>query len=171
MGDMATTSVLVVDGDDLARRAIGRTVTGHGYEVAGEARTAVEALQMLNHTSADVVVIGNELQGLRGVDVTSELTQAGTRVILVSADPVILAQARAAGAFAAIPRGDLAALERVLAGVGLEAVEGDRRSGVDRRAGADRRVTQDWSKVIRERRVGDDRRHNDRRNQSVVASA
>jgi len=170
-GAMATTSVLVVDGDDLARRAIGRTVTGQGYDLAGEARTAVEALQILTQTPADVVVISNELQGLRGLDVTAELTQAGKRVILVSADPVVLAQAREAGVFAAIPRGDLAALERVLDGIGHEAVEGERRSGVDRRAGHDRRVTQDWSKVIRERRSDVDRRQSDRRHDTAAVSA
>jgi chemotaxis response regulator CheB len=169
--DMATTSVLVVDGDDLARRAIGRTVVCNGYELAGEARTAVQALQILAHTAANVVVIGNELQGLRGVDVTAELTQAGKRVILVSADQVVLAQAREAGAFAAIPRGNLATLERVLAGIGREAVEGERRSGVDRRAGEDRRVAQDWSKVIRERRTSNDRRQSDRRHGSAAVSA
>ena len=168
---MATTSVLVVDGDDLARRAIARTVVSQGYELAGEARTAVEGLQIMTHTPADVVVIGNELQGLRGVDVTPELTEAGKRVILISADPLVLAQAREVGAFAAIPRGDLAALERILSGIGHEAVEGERRSGVDRRTGQDRRVTQDWSKVIRERRTGNDRRQGDRRQGSAAVSA
>ena len=168
---MATTSVLVVDGDDLARRAIARTVAGHGYELAGEARTAVEGLQIMTHTPADVVIMGNELQGLRGVDVVPELAEAGKRVILISADPLSLDQAREAGAFAAIPRGDLAALERVLTGIAHEAVEGERRSGLDRRTGEDRRVAQDWSKVISERRTGEDRRQADRRQGSAAVSA
>ena len=160
---MAKTAVLVIDGDDLARRAFGRTATNLGFEVAGEATTAIDGLRQLAYTPADVVIMTNELQGLSGVDVTAELTAMGKRVIIVSLDSYALERARAEGAFAAVPRGDLGALERVLDRIGRVAVEGERRSGADRRAGDDRRVSQDWSKVIRERRSGLDRRLADRR--------
>ena len=77
MDAMATTSVLVVDGDDLVRRAIGRTVVSHGLRAGRRGPHRGRGLQILAYTPADVVVIGNELQGLRGVEVTAELTQAG----------------------------------------------------------------------------------------------
>ncbi len=163
---MATTRVLVCDGDELARRAFGRTATDHGLELVGEAQTAVEALQMLTYLPAEVVVLTNELQGLTGIEVTPELAASGVRVVIVSSDPAALESARRAGAFAAVPRGDLAAFEQAMDAVTLDRSEDDRRSGTDRRSGADRRVAQEWSKVIRERRSGEDRRAGDRRQQS-----
>lgn len=168
---MGTTSIMVVDGDELARRALGRTVVTSGYELAGEFSIAIEALNQIAFAPVDVVVIANELQGLSGVEVTPELTEAGIRVILISNDEVTLSQAREAGAFAAIPRGDLASFEQALAGIGHEAVDGERRSGGDRRRGQDRRVAQDWSKVIRERREGTDRRTGERRQGTAAVSA
>jgi len=164
---MATTRVLVCDGDELARRAFGRTAADHGLELVGEAQTAVEVLQMLTYLPAEVVVLTNELQGLTGIEVTPELAAAGVRVVIVSSDSAALDSARRAGAFAAVPRGDLAAFERAIDAVSLERSEDDRRSGTDRRAGHDRRVAQEWGKVIRERRSGEDRRAGDRREQAA----
>jgi len=166
-GWMATRTVLICDSDDLARRALGHVTDEHGLGLAGEAITAVQALQLLRFTLVDVVVIAHELQGLSGLEVVPELVADGYRVILVAADPLVLAQAREAGAFAAVPRGDLHTFGEVLAGLGPEAVDGDRRSGADRRRGPDRRVAQDWSKVIRERRVAD-RRVSDRRQPAPI---
>jgi chemotaxis response regulator CheB len=158
-----TVSILVCDRDELARRAWGRVIAERGYEVVGEATTAVEAVQLREVFGASVVVLGNELLGLSGIDVVAELADAGVRVILVSNDLGVLDQARAAGAFFAVARGDLDMLERALDALGDTKVEGDRRSGIDRRATADRRQTQDWGKVIRERRDGSDRRAGERR--------
>jgi CheY-like chemotaxis protein len=161
-GQMAKKTFLICDSDDLARRALGQVATEQGLEPAGEATTAVQALQLLRFTPVDLVVLAHELQGLSGLDVVPELVADGYRVILVSADSWVLEQARAAGAYATIIRGDLQTFAQALSGLGLQAVEGERRSGTDRRQGVDRRVAQDWSKVIRERRVGD-RRVADRR--------
>ena len=165
---MATTRVLVCDGDELARRAFGRTATDHGLELVGEAHTAVEVLQMLTYLPADVVVMTNELQGLTGIEVTPELAATGVRVIIVSSDSAALDTALRAGAFAAVPRGDLGAFEQAIDAVSLDRSEDDRRSGTDRRTGPDRRVAQEWTKVIRERRSGQERRVGDRRSQTVA---
>lgn len=156
-------SVLVCDPDELGRRALGRVVTEHGHKVTAEATTAVEAVQVGEAFDVDVVVISNELQGLAGLEVVAELEAAGRRVILISNDANTLTQAREAGAFFAVERGDLDNFERAVAVLGKPQVAGERRSGVDRRSGADRRVAQDWGKVIRERRAGDERRQGDRR--------
>jgi len=162
LSPMSPTSVLVCDGDELGRRALGQTITDNGLVLSGEASTAVQALQMLTHTPAAVVVIANDLLGLSGIEVTPELVAAGHQVILVSADPIVLDQARRAGAVAAVRRGDLASFALALVGLGQNGAASERRTGMARRSGLDRRVTQNWSLVTRERRVGD-RRQADRR--------
>ena len=169
---MATMTALVCDGDELGRRALWRTAEARGLDVVGEATTAVEALQMLGYQPADVVILANELQGLSGIEVVPELVEAGRRVVLVSADVPLLDQARRAGAFAAVERGDLELLERVLDQIGTVSGQGtdERRSGTDRRSGVDRRTAQDWSKVIRERREGE-RREGERRSPADQADA
>ncbi len=166
-----TVSILVCDRDELARRAWGRVVAERGYEVVGEATTAVEAVQLCGIFDASVVVIGNELVGLSGIEVVPELAERGVRVILVSNDQQVLDQARAAGAFFAVARGDLDNFERAIDAVGEPQVEGERRTGVDRRALADRRQAQDWGKVIRERRSGADRRRAERRTGDATSDA
>jgi len=163
---MGNKTVLFCDGDELARRALARLASDHGLTPIGEAETAVEALQMLRYLEVDVVVIANELQGLSGLEVVPEMVADGYRVVLVAGDQPALAQAREVGAFAAILRGDVAGFEQVLAGLGTQVVPGDRRSGTDRRTTADRRVAQDWSKVVRERRVAE-RRVTERR-QAII---
>jgi CheY-like chemotaxis protein len=163
---MPNKTFLVCDSDELGRRALTQVARDRGLTFVGEADTAVEALQMLKYLEVDVVVITNELQGLSGLEVVDELVAGGYRVVFVAADQPALERARAAGAFAAITRGDVQAFERAVAGIGTQVVPGDRRSGVDRRTNLDRRVTQDWSKVIRERRVSE-RRMADRR-QAVI---
>jgi len=158
-----TVSVVVCDSDELARRALGRVVAERGLEVIAEATTAVEAVTLREALGATAVVLGNELQGMAGLEVVPELAQAGVRVILVSNDPDALAQARQAGAFYAVERGDLENFRRAVDALGEAADPDERRSGVDRRSGLDRREHQEWSKVTRERRSGDERRRADRR--------
>ena len=158
-----TVRVLVCDRDELARRALGRVVSEQGFEVIAEATTAVEAATLCGALGANVVVLGNELQGMAGLEVVPELAQAGVRVILVSNDPDVLVQARRAGAFYAVERGDLDNFGRAVDALGEAVAPGERRSGIDRRSGDDRRAQQDWSKVTRERRSGSDRRASDRR--------
>lgn len=165
-----TVSIVVCDGDELARRAVGQLVIEHGFEVVAEATMAVEAVQLCRVFHASAVVLGNELQGLSGLDVVPELEGAGVRVILISNDDDALVRARDAGAFFAVDRGDLDMLDRALAAIGEAASGDDRRSGIDRRRGTDRRVQTDWSKVTRERRSGGDRRQLERRQGEIAAA-
>ncbi len=158
-----TVSIVVCDGDELARRAMGQLVIEHGFEVVAESTMAVEAVQQCQVFAADAVIMGNELQGLSGLEVVPELEAAGVRVILISNDDDALDQARAAGAFFAAARGDLDMLDRALSAMGEASSPDDRRSGIDRRRGVDRRVATDWAKVTRERRSGQDRRQTERR--------
>ena len=165
-----TVSIVVCDGDELARRAVGQLVIEHGFEVVAEATMAVEAVQLCQIFHASVVVLGNELQGLSGLEVVPELEEAGVRVILISNDDEALVRARDAGAFFAVARGDLDMLDRALAAIGEAASGDDRRSGIDRRRGIDRRVQTDWTKVTRERRNGADRRRAERRQGEAAGS-
>jgi chemotaxis response regulator CheB len=158
-----TVSILVCDGDELARRALGQAVADHGFHVVAEATMAVEAVQLCRVFSPNVVVLGNELQGLSGLDVVGELEDLGIRVILVSNDAEALERARQEGAFFAVARGDLEMFERALDAIGDAKAADDRRSGIDRRRGVDRRTHDDWTKVSRERRTGVDRRQGERR--------
>ncbi len=166
-----TVSIVVCDGDELARRAMGQVVADHGFEVVAEATMAVEAVRLCQAYRADAVILGNELQGLSGLEVVAELEAEGVRVILVSNDDEALDRARAAGAFLAVGRGDLEMLERAMAAMGEASSTEDRRSGVDRRRGIDRRVRNDWTKVTRERRVGVDRRQAERRASAALDQA
>ncbi len=165
-----TVSIVICDGDELARRAVGQLVIEHGFEVVAEATMAVEAVQLCRVFHPSAVVLGNELQGLSGLDVVPELEGVGARVILISNDDDALVQARDAGAFFAVDRGDLDMLDRALAAIGEAASGDDRRSGIDRRRGTDRRVQTDWSKVTRERRSGGDRRQLERRQGEIAAA-
>ncbi len=166
-----TVSIVVCDGDELARRAVGQLVIEHGFDLVAEATMAVEAVQLCQVFHASAVVLGNELQGLSGLDVVPELEDAGVRVILVSNDDDALDRARGAGAFFAVARGDLDMLDRALAAIGEASSSEDRRSGIDRRRGIDRRVQTDWTKVTRERRSGQDRRQLERRQGEVAAAS
>jgi chemotaxis response regulator CheB len=166
-----TVRVVVCDSDELARRALGRVVAERGFEVMAEATTAVEAVTLCDALDAAVVVLGNELQGMAGLEVVPELADAGVRVILVSNDPDALAQARAAGAFYAVERGDLDNFGRAIDALGEATDPTERRSGIDRRSGLDRREHQDWGKVISERRRGTDRRVGDRRQDGSATHA
>jgi chemotaxis response regulator CheB len=166
-----TVSVLVCDSDELARRALGRVVVERGLELVAEATTAVEAVTLREALGATVVVLGNELQGMAGLEVVPELAESGARVILISNDPDALARARQAGAFYAVERGDLDNFVRAIDALGEANDPDERRTGIDRRSGADRRQHEDWGKVIRERRTGADRRVSDRRQQGTAPSA
>ena len=155
---MATTRVLVCDGDELARRAFGRTAIDHGLDLVGEAQTAVEVLQMLTYLPAEVVVLTNELQGLTGIEVTPELAATGVRVVIVSSDPAALDSA-APGV-----RGP--AICRLRAGRSAQLADHPRTMALRHdRHGADRRVAR-VDQVIRDR-SGDKRRARDRREQGA----
>jgi chemotaxis response regulator CheB len=166
-----TVTVLVCDSDELARRALGRVVVERGLELVAEATTAVEAVTMRDALGATVIVLGNELQGMAGLEVVPELAASGARVILVSNDPDALVQAREAGAFYAVERGDLDNFVRAIDALGEADDPDERRTGIDRRSGADRRAHEDWGKVTRERRMGADRRMADRRQPGAAPTA
>ncbi len=166
-----TVSVLICDGDEVARRALGRVVVERGHQVVAEATTAVEAVQLAGAFDVSAIVIGNELQGLAGLEVVAELEAVGRRVILVSNDPDALPQARALGAFYAIERGDLEMFGRAIDALGEPVMAGERRTGIDRRTGTDRRQEQNWALVVHQRRSGQERRAGDRRSAGSSSTA
>ena len=136
---MANKTFLVCDGDALGRRALTQVASEHGFTTVGEADTVVEALQMLRYLDVDVVVIANELQGLTGLEVVPEMVADGYRVVFVAGDESALGRTREAGAFAAVPRGDLR-VQHALAGIRRRSSPVIAVPGIDRRTNPDRPV-------------------------------
>jgi DNA-binding NarL/FixJ family response regulator len=98
-----TLGVLVVDDDDLFRRAI-RTLleTDRRLNVIGEAADGQEALDATIELSPDVVLMDLDMPGMGGLEAITQLARhkAGPPVIVLtgSNDPRAIERAHAAGA-------------------------------------------------------------------------
>jgi CheY-like chemotaxis protein len=166
---------LVCASDLVERRAMVAAATGLGFEVLEEVDNAARAIQLAPLLHPTLVLIANELYGLRGVEAVTPLREHVSEadlppeILLVSADQGVRAEAYAAGALVVVPRDDAEALADGLDDMRHLLETGERRGGADRRAGEDRRQAQDWSKVTRERRSGDDRRKGPRRTDEAGA--
>jgi DNA-binding NarL/FixJ family response regulator len=162
---VASKRLLICDHDTLELAALSRTATDLGFDVVDTAANGVELLRLAALHRPEAAVVRNELPGLSGIEATEDLSHFEPRieVVLLTSDPSIESRGIAAGAFAVVPSGDLAAIETALGAVGEWLEGGERRTGTDRRSGDDRRQHQDWSKVTSERRSGEDRRTTSRR--------
>jgi len=164
VGDEPLTA-MVCDADLLAVAALRAACVDAGFVVADETTNPVDAYNQTKVHRPHLLLSGSDFWGMSGVEL-AELVRRdddAPEVVLVLADVSQRDAALAAGAFAIAPRGDLAALERVLTEVRTFLLTHERRSAGNRREGDDRRVHQDWSKVTWERRSGADRRDDDRR--------
>jgi signal transduction histidine kinase len=104
----ARTRVLVVDDDELDRRAVRRALAraelpGLAIEEAPDARTAIEMLTVEPRaTLFDVVLLDYDLAGDTGIDVLGALREHGTKVPVVmltgTTDPITAAASIKAGA-------------------------------------------------------------------------
>lgn len=164
-------TVLVCDSDLVARAAYARSAAAAGFEVLEQADNAARALQLYPFHPASLVITSQELFGMSGLEALSEFRRLDNppEVMIITADMSIRDQARAAGAFAVIERGDPDALNRALSEARYLFETGERRKSGDRRSGTDRRQKQDWTKVTIERRSGIDRRQQSRRRAGDVA--
>lgn len=137
---------------------IERLVTDAGFEVVGQAETAVNAERLVGHFAPDIVVVENELVGMTGVEAMSYLREASptSQFVLIVADDWTPTNRGEVGAFAVMTRGRLAELGSELGALDHWLDEhADRTAAeLDRRTGRDRRIKQDWSKVGWERRTG-----------------
>jgi DNA-binding NarL/FixJ family response regulator len=158
---------LICDGDDLLRRTLGELVAEVGFEVVGEAANVIQALQQLAGSRATLVVLTIESLVLNPMEIIAELRQGENppEVIVVSPDEAARAHALAVGAFDLTVHGDARALMEAAAAVAGQLSTGERRTRPERRSGQERRQRQDWSKVISQRRSGDERRVTQRRDE------
>jgi DNA-binding NarL/FixJ family response regulator len=70
--------LVLVDEQVLLRESVGRFLaTQPGLQMAGECGTAAEALEILNHSSVDIVVSDVDLRTERGDDLISAARSAG----------------------------------------------------------------------------------------------
>lgn len=105
--------ILVADDSDAVRHAI-RTLLSkeNGFEVCGEARDGLEALQRARELQPDGVLVDLSMPGLGGFETARRIRQElnGARIIIISQnDPTVLLQgAKDAGADACVDKGSLA---------------------------------------------------------------
>lgn len=160
-------TALVCDHDHLVLRATSALLEELGFEILGDAHNAVEAIREAEFLKPSLVVMTHEQVGISGLEALPDLRRIdpAPEVVLIAIDGHRIHDAtREAGGFEVVDQGDGPMLRRVLEEARELLVTGERRAtGSDRRTGADRRVHQDWSKVISERRSGEDRRKGSRR--------
>ena len=69
---MAKSHILVVDDEEMFRRALGRILARVGHQVS-EARDAAEALSLLSHGGLDLVVADVRMPGLNGLELVRQI--------------------------------------------------------------------------------------------------
>jgi DNA-binding NarL/FixJ family response regulator len=114
--------VLIAEDTEHVRRLLVDILDFHGFEVVAEARNGREALLRVEETDPDVVVMGQDLQGIDALEATKRLHDRGPapQVILYTAcvDGEIERQAKEAGVAACISRkSGVEALAREIAAI------------------------------------------------------
>jgi len=159
-------TAMVIEQDAVVLATYVAALQDAGFEVTNEVANAAEALQLLPFGRPSLVLASQELVGLSAVEALPAIEELENppEVVIVTTDLALRDRALEVGAFAIIDKTDTDLLGEVLADARHLFETGERRtSDLDRRSGVDRRQEQDWTKVTRERRSGDDRRHEDRR--------
>jgi two-component system, NarL family, invasion response regulator UvrY len=106
-----TVNVLIVD-DQLPFRAVARTVIGltPGFEVAGEAASAEEAIAAVDAQPPDLVLMDINMPGMNGIEASCAILDkhADVAVILLStySEADLPADARDCGAIAYVHKED-----------------------------------------------------------------
>lgn len=100
---MAKQKILLVDDHEVVRLGLKSLLSLHPqYEVVGEAGTAKEAIEQVERTRPDVVLMDIRLPGTSGIEATEEITRnyPNTRVIMLTsyAEDEMLFSAIRAGA-------------------------------------------------------------------------
>lgn len=89
--------VLVVDDHPVVRQGTRRILEAAGIDVAGEAATAEQALEIVTHAAADVVLADVRLPGISGIELITKLRREHPRIrILILSSYQDLSYVRAA---------------------------------------------------------------------------
>src|SRR5262249_1885473 len=84
-----SSSLLIVDDDELSREGLARRLQRQGYEVAC-ARTGREAIEMLGTRRFDLVLLDVMMPGMNGLEVLKHLRQVDSLLDL----PIVMVTAR-----------------------------------------------------------------------------
>lgn len=83
-------TILLVEADDIVRKALGRTLESHGYRVM-QAINGEEAILLCRHHEGpiDLLLSDTSLPGVRGPDLARVVTDVRpfTRVLFLTAEP------------------------------------------------------------------------------------
>ena len=109
-------TLVVCDDDDSVRQIVGIVARGVGYEVVGEAATAVDAEQLVAAAKPHVLVLDLALRGMSGLDVIAPLRAAApeTTIIVFTAFDTMGGLAHRSGAFAVVRKDEPGKLEDAL---------------------------------------------------------
>jgi CheY-like chemotaxis protein len=108
-------SVLIVDDDPSFRAVAGELLRARGFEVAGVASHAAEAVAAVRRLRPGAVLLDIHLPDDHGSDVVPALRsdRDGPRILLTSSDPLATTDelARQCGAVGFVPKTELAIVE------------------------------------------------------------
>ena len=94
--------LMLADDHRMLREGLSRSMSEHGFDVVGEARDGVEAVNMACSLSPDVILMDVTMPEMDGVEACRQVRAAvpGTRVVMLTmhADQEVLANAIRAGA-------------------------------------------------------------------------
>jgi two-component system response regulator DevR len=120
---MAKQRILLVDDHEVVRLGLKSLLDRHPqFDVVGEASTAREAIEMVNNTKPDVVVMDIRLPGTSGIEACEEITNRfpDTRVIMLTSyaeDEMLFSAIRAGASGYILKQIDSEALVRALEAV------------------------------------------------------
>ena len=97
-----TIRLMLADDHRMLREGLSRSMSEHGFDVVGEARDGVEAVNMAYSLTPDVVLMDVSMPEMDGVEACRQVRMAvpGTKVVMLTmhADQDVLANAIRAGA-------------------------------------------------------------------------
>jgi two-component system response regulator DegU len=97
-----TIRLMLADDHRMLREGLSRSMSEHGFDVVGEARDGVEAVNMAYSLAPDVVLMDVSMPEMDGVEACRQVRLAvpGTKVVMLTmhADQDVLANAIRAGA-------------------------------------------------------------------------
>lgn len=119
---MVANRAVLCDDDALVRSVIARIMQEAGYEVVGEADSPDQAAALVEHLSADMVILDLALRAGHGEHLLHQLTQRhpDIRTVVFSAYIANPSDLVAAGATAVIEKPDFGRLEEVVAKLAAE---------------------------------------------------
>ena len=97
-----TIRLMLADDHRMLREGLSRSMTEHGFDVVGEARDGVEAVNMAYSLNPDVILMDVSMPEMDGVEACRQVRGSvpGTKVVMLTmhADQEVLANAIRAGA-------------------------------------------------------------------------